>query len=178
MYLWSAILGGGLLALQVLSGLLGFDHADAPDSDLHLDAAEGLDLVSVRSVGAGVLLFGVTGLTLQARDAADVITLVGAVLAGLIAMVVVAFIMRAIRRLESDGTVRLEHAIGRPGTVYLSIPGADAGRGKVTLVLQGRSVEYPAVSKTPLPTGAPVVVIDVLGPDLLEVAPPRELEIV
>ena len=65
---------------------------------------------------------------------------------------------------------------GAPATVYLAIPGARGGVGKVTLTLQGRTVEYEAVTAgARIPTGAPVVVVDVVAPGTLEVTPTPEV---
>jgi hypothetical protein len=78
--------------------------------------------------------------------------------------------MRTLHRLKADGTVRIERAVGQPGTVYLSIPGQKAGMGKVTLRLQNRTVECQAVTPNqPLATGSKIVVTAVLGPDTVEV---------
>ena len=63
-------------------------------------------------------------------------------------------------------------ATGSTGTVYLAIPGERKGAGKVLLTLQNRTVEYQAVtSRGALPTGAPILVVDVVGPDTVDVVP-------
>jgi ABC-type Fe3+ transport system permease subunit len=88
------------------------------------------------------------------------------------ALIGVAYLMRMLHRLKSDGTVRIDRAVGQSGTVYLAIPGGKAGVGKVTLNLQNRTVEYQALTPhQPLPTGSKVVVTAVLGPDTVEVVP-------
>ena len=54
--------------------------------------------------------------------------------------------------------------------MYLRIPGAKAGAGKVHLMLQNRTVEYQAVTAgAELPTGAPVKVVAVVNSDTVEV---------
>jgi hypothetical protein len=95
-----------------------------------------------------------------------------AVVAGLAAMVGTAAVVRSMLRLEDDGTVSIHGAVGATGHVYLTIPGDRKGAGKVTLTLQNRTVEYQAVtSAAPLPTGAPIMVVDVVGPDTVDVVP-------
>jgi hypothetical protein len=105
-----------------------------------------------------------------------VLALPAAVAAGGASAALVAVAQRQLKRLERDGTVRLENAVGEPATVYLSIPGGTAAPGKIHLALQGRTVELRAVSHEALPTGAEVVVVDVLDDDTVEVAllPPPE----
>ena len=46
-------------------------------------------------------------------------------------------------RLESDGSLQLENAIGATAHVYLGIPPMKEGTGKVHVVVQGRT-DYPA----------------------------------
>lgn len=167
-----AVLGGGFILLQSLLGLLGSaEHGlDAHDGG-EVHTADALDLFSIRSISAGLCFFGLTGLAVGEWGLPSALALPGALLAGVLAAALVALAMRAMKRMETDGAVRPEGAVGRPATVYLSIPGQLAAPGKVHLFLQGRTVEMKAVSRDPLPTGASVVVVDVVSPDTLEVAP-------
>ena len=67
---------------------------------------------------------------------------------------------------------RIDRAIGRQGTVYLTVPARKAGAGKVTIKLQNRTVEYKAMTgEEELPTGAQVVVVSVVAPGTVEVVP-------
>jgi hypothetical protein len=171
-FLVCALLGGGVVVIQLGATLLGFDH-DAPH-DLHAGAAhlgEGLNFTSLRALSAGLAFFGLAGYALLRAGWAAWLVLVLAAVTGLAALVAVAFLMRLLLRLESDGTVRIENALWQPATVYVPIPGAKEGAGKVTLSLQGRLVEYQAVTGdgVPLPTGTAVTVVDVVAPDTLEV---------
>ncbi|AHG88420.1 hypothetical protein J421_0883 [Gemmatirosa kalamazoonensis] len=170
-FLACALLGGGVVLLQLVATLLGLDH-DA--HDLHAphahDAAQGLHLGSLRALSAGLAFFGLTGYGLLRAGWGTPAVLGLSVVAGVAALVVVAVLLRLMLRLESDGTVRIENAVWQPATVYVPIPGARAGAGKVTLSLQGRLVEYQAVTgEGALPTGTPVTVVDVVAPDTLEV---------
>lgn len=169
-FLTCAIAGAGVLLLQVVLGLLGAGHDGGMDA---ADAAHGgLDLLSVRALSAGLAAFGAGGL-LGLQTLGPVAALVLAPLLGLTAAFAIAWLMRAMLRLEADGTLRLENAIGATARVHLGIPAAKAGAGKVHVTVQGRTVELDAVTAhdRPLPTGAAVVVIDVAGSDVVEVAP-------
>ncbi|MBL8795092.1 MAG: NfeD family protein [Planctomycetia bacterium] len=100
------------------------------------------------------------------------VALAFATVCGLVALFGVSYLMKLMHRLKSDGTARIERAVGLNGTVYLTIPAGKQGAGKVTLNLQNRLVEYQAVTATgPLPTGSSIVVTAVVGPDTVEVAP-------
>jgi hypothetical protein len=198
-YLVCAIVGGTLLVLQLLMGLLGLGHHDDVGGDHDLHDASGdhdahgtdhdhtheqhggagswfLSVLTFRSIVAALTFFGLVGLTASRNLKHEApISLALAVAAGLAALFLVAYLMRMLHRLKSDGTVHIERAVGRSGTVYLTIPGQKAGMGKVTLSLQNRLVEYQAVTPHPqLPTGAKIVVTAILGPDTVEVAPAPE----
>jgi hypothetical protein len=80
--------------------------------------------------------------------------------------------MRFLFKLNVDGTVRIDRALGAHGTVYLSVPGAKAGVGKVLVNQLDRTVEYKAItSLEQLPTGAKIVVVGIVSADTVEVAP-------
>jgi hypothetical protein len=176
-FLVCAALGGGVLVVQLALGLLGVIDTDG---DAHLGeghhhggtgaAHEGLDLLSVRTLSAGVSFFGLGGLAGLATGLGLIAAIPLSIIAGLAAMVGTAAVTRWMLRLEDDGTVEIHGAVGATGTVYLAIPGDRKGAGKVTLTLQNRTVEYQAVtSAAPLPTGAPIMVVDVVGPDTVDV---------
>jgi hypothetical protein len=175
-------------------------HVDAAGADLH---AEGGDvhghvggagvhpghetlghgstwlfsMISFRTVVAAMAFFGLTGLAADAAELPIGTTLLLAVAVGLAALYGTYWMVQLLGRLRSEGTVRLENALGRHGTVYLRIPGERSGVGKIQLNLQNRTMEYLAMTPGPeLPTGAKVVVVQLVTPDTLEVQPVSESE--
>jgi hypothetical protein len=178
-FLACAILGGAVLIVQLLLGLFGIVHdgIDAPhDGSGHHGAlsetSDGLHLLSVRALSAGLGFFGVGGMAGLATGMGLLAALpLGAAL-GFGAMIATALITRWMLSLEDDGSVSIDGAVGSTGTVYLAIPGERKGTGKVLLTLQNRTVEYQAVtSQGALPTGASILVVDVVGPDTVDVVP-------
>jgi hypothetical protein len=171
-----AALGGGVLVLQLLLALLGIidisGDADVGDGthDAAHGASQGLNLLSVRALSAGVGFFGIGGLLGLATPLGLLAAIPLGIAAGLGAMYATAVAMRWMLRFDDDGTLSIHGAVGATGTVYLAIPGDRQGAGKVTLTLQNRIVELQAVtSAAPLPTGTPIMVIDVVGPDTVDV---------
>ena len=164
-----ALAGGGFILLQSLMGLMGADDDGGHDTHA-LHAGDGLNLLSLRAIAAVLTFFGLSGLAALEWGIPRVLALPLAAVVGLGVATGIAVVMRGMKRMESDGVVRVEGAVGHPATVYLSIPGGRGAPGKVHLFLQGRTVEMNAVSRDPLPTGASVVVVDVIDPDTLEVA--------
>jgi len=187
-YLYCAVISGSLFLLQLLLGLVGLGHgADGVDLDAHdlptgdVDAVtefDGFDhgglrfvgLLSLRAIVAAGTIFGLAGLA-AGKQFDPLPTFVIATVAGGTVLYGVAWIMRNVYRLASDGTVRIDHAVGQTGSVYLPIPQRKSGVGKVTVEVQERTMEYEAMTAgEALATGTPIVVTDVLNPEMVEVA--------
>ncbi len=183
LFLVCAGAGGTLIVCQFLLSLLGVggdhhgfggDHGghDSGHGGNHETHAENwfLGLLTFKTVSTAVTFFGLGGLTAQYYDLPPASVLIAAVLAGLSAFYLVAMMMKGMAKLRADGTVNIDAAVGRHGTVYLRIPGFKAGPGKVTLNLQNRTVELEAVTFGPeLPTGTPITVREVLEGGIVEV---------
>jgi hypothetical protein len=182
-----AVLGGTLLACQFLLSLLGVghhhdmggegghdlgghDHHGGHDAEHETQSSWFVGVLTFRTIVAALVFFGLAGRAASAADLAPGQALAVALAAGAAALFGVAWMMRALYRLRADGTVRVERAVGRGGTVYLTIPGHKGGVGKVLLNVQNRTVEYQAVTAhEALPTGTPVTVLAVVSPDTVEV---------
>ena len=179
-YLVCAVVGGTLLVLQTILIAVGGHHdGDVGQGDVevhHGDVGQGHDAgffkwLSLKTIVASLTFFGLGGLAAQKAGLDPWIGLALSVAAGTTAIFVVGFLMASMTRLQSAGNVDLKNAVGLSGKVYLRIPASRAGSGKVTLEIQGRSVETEAVTTGPeLATGTPVRVLAVTAPNLLEVA--------
>ena len=106
------------------------------------------------------------------------IAFIAGIALGTAAMVGVAFMMRSLLKFEHDGSIDIQRAVGESARVYIPIPASDQGSGKVTLTLQGRTVEYQAVTSEgqSLPTGAAVLIVEVRNDDTVEVVPLPSLD--
>ncbi len=182
-----AVLGGTVLLCQFVLTLIGFD-SDADVDDLGGDSAGDVDhdmtdghgeshgadwifgVLTFRTIVAALTFFGLAGLAAHSASMSPLATFAIAIAAGLAAMYGVHWMMQGLFRLRSDGTVRIDRAVGKTGTVYLRVPGQKSGVGKVTVSLQGRTMEYQAMTANDeLPTGNRIVVVDVIGRDTVEV---------
>jgi len=187
-YLYCAVISGSLFLLQLLLGMVGLGHgADGVDLDVHdlptadVDAVTDFDgfdhgglrfvgLLSLRAIVAAGTIFGLAGLA-AGKQFDPFVTFVIATVAGGAVLYGVAWIMQNVYRLAADGTVRIDHAVGQTGSVYLAIPERKTGVGKVTVEVQERTMEYEAMTAgEALATGTPIVVTDVLNPEMVEVA--------
>ena len=77
---------------------------------------------------------------------------------------------------QYDGTLDIRNALGLAGTVYLTVPAARQGPGKVNVLVQEQLREFDAVTDSAgaIPTGADIVVTGLAGRDTLLVAPKRQ----
>lgn len=130
-----------------------------------------LGIFNFQGMVAGLAVLGLAGLAASAARLPSSASLAIACAAALLMMALVAAVLRFMVSMDQDGTVQLDQAVGQIGTVYLTIPPAVQGHGKVTLTLQQRLMEFAAVTQqdTPLPTGRKVIVIAVRKPAVMEV---------
>jgi membrane protein implicated in regulation of membrane protease activity len=130
-------------------------------------------VITFRTLVAALTFFGLAGMAARSAELSLVNQLLIGLACGIGAMYLVHWLMSLMYRLSEDNTVRINRAVGREGTVYLPVPAGRTGPGKIQLRLQGRMMEYEAVTAAPanLPTGARVVVVGVVGGHVLEVAP-------
>lgn len=188
-YFGCAAIGGSILVLQTLLTLfaggghdgdvphdvhdLAHAHADGGSDGGHGDAF--VRFFTFKTIVAFLTFFGLAGLAGDWAKMQRGATLLTATAAGSVALLFVGWLMHALSRLQSRGNLRLENAIGRSAQVYLVIPASGTGAGKVTVAMQGRTIELRAVTPGPeIPTGATVKVVALRASDTLEVLPLAE----
>jgi hypothetical protein len=162
-FLFASATGISVLVLATALSFFGFDD--------HIgggDAPVGPDVFSVRALSTALAAFGLSGYGLQQSGFWAPFALSAAVFIGLASGLAVAYLLRGMTRMEADGSVKLDFAIGEAATVYIAIP--ENGTGRITLSLQGQTVECDAISMDgPLKPGTKVLVTNVLDGEVLEV---------
>jgi len=167
-FLSCLILGGGILAVQFVLGAMG---AANHDFEVHHDAADGMDMLSVRALSAALAFFGLVGLSLSRAGITAWLTIPAAAAAGFGAALGVAALIRNLRRLEVDKSFDIQRAVGLPARVHLGVPGKREGAGKVHLTVHDRLMELDAVtSEDAIPAGTNVLVIDAITSDTVLVS--------
>lgn len=125
-----------------------------------LSALSGLKLFTLRGVLAFLAVGGWVTFILDPYMNGYLAGLFG-ILAGLAAAFLLAYTFRQIFRLESEGNLKYDNAIGKPASVYIKIPAKRLGKGKITMTVQERFVEVDAITdeETPILFQEPVEVI-------------------
>lgn len=168
-----ALIGGTLFLIRLAMQLLGFgsdlatDHPGDVESS-HTDAS--FKMLSLLGITAFLMMFGLGGRAmLESRPGQALPALLVALLAGGISLWLMAWLFKAMKKMQSDGTSRLDKAVGLEGSVYLTIPANDVG--KVQIAVNGRLnvLDARAAGGQTLPTGARVKVVRIVNGNILEV---------
>ena len=128
----------------------------------------GLRLLSFRSIIAFIAVGCWVGYTLcYVLD--WYYALVTAIACGLAAACCMAAALVGMEKLQSSGNINPTNAVGKIGTVYLTVPPKRSGRGKVNVLVQERYTEYEAVTdgESPLPTASEIIVKAHIGANVL-----------
>lgn len=160
----------------------GFDGVDGVDADAgdsdgsilegdadHDIADGGLRVFTLRGLIAFFSVMGWMGTICCELELSLPLTIVISVAAGLGAMFLIAAIMKWLLGLQDDGTENIKNALGVSGTVYMRIPPARSGKGKISAVIQGKLCEKYAVTdeETIINCDEEVTVIGISGEETL-----------
>ncbi len=161
-----AIPATAVMLVQALLLLLGIgldidvDGDGVPDADIDHD---GLGLISVRGIVAFFSVGGWAGFVADAGGLPIAVSVLIALTAGVLALIGIAVLFKSVYKLQGEGNLSIENAVGKTGKVYLPIPPKGQGQGKINLLLQDRLTELDAVHEgdTTLVTGESVIVLSV-----------------
>lgn len=162
--LWGmALVGSVLFLFQTASALLLGDSDSAfGDSDelVDTDTGVGYQFFTFRNAVTFFTMFGWIGLGFYTEGYGKWTSLGAGMLAGSAMVFAMAWLMKQIGSLKQDGSMKIENAVGKVGSVYLPIPGKNGGQGQVQLPIQGSTHELTAVTndEEDLPTGTTVTV--------------------
>lgn len=158
LYLFSLVVGGGLLGVSILLG--GHADTDASGPEVHMDSppqSVGHDggphagvesylywLVSVRFWTFFVAFFGLTGLVFDGLGLAQRwVTLVVAIVMGMVSGGSAMAVLRAVQRRETNSAITTRDYVGKTGRVLVGFgPG---GVGKVRIEVKGSVVDVLAM---------------------------------
>lgn len=180
--LWGITLGASLIfVIQTVLTFLGADAdtsgldgadldasgvADAADADM----GGGGNLYTFRNLVNFLLGFGWSVILLEDSIPSMGLRLVVAVAVGAALVALVMYLFRLLGKMQQSGNIDVyKSATGCQGTSYLTIPEGRSGEGKVQISIGGAVREYNAQTEddSPIPTGTPIKVVDVINASTL-----------
>ncbi len=150
-YFWLGIVSTIFLIIQIalmcFSSFGGDVDVDG-DGDIDVDPDSGVSIFTVKSITAFLAVGSWAGLLTctLASDKLQWLSVIIAIIAGAAAMAVVVLAIRGMMKLQCNGALQSEKLVGMKATVYVAIPSARSGRGKITLNAQGKFMELDAVT--------------------------------
>jgi len=172
-----AIVGGALFVIRLLLQFLGLagdvnvpDASDVLNGDVHsAEVDAGFKWLSLQGLTAFFTLFGLVGLAMDAGDMNEFSSLIAALVAGCLAVWSIEKLFKMMAGLQSSGNVNIHNAVGKEGTVYLSISPSE--RGKVEINIQNRLRVLDAMTEngSAIATGETVRVLKVFDSSVLVV---------
>ena len=163
--LWGVTLTASLIF--IIQSIMTFVGADADsnfdmDVDTSMDGADlsniegGANLYTFRNFVNFTLGFGWSMILLSNSIQATGLLVIISVVVGIALVAAVMWLFRWLSGMQQSGNISLQKsAAGCEGKVYLTIPAARSGSGKVQITIAGAVREYDAVteSEEPLKTG-------------------------
>ena len=147
------------------------DATDIPDGDT-LDTGGAMQLFTIRNLINFLLGIGWGGVCFWRVIPLRPLLAIVAILCGSVFVAMFLFMFKQMKKLESNGAFRIQDCVGMVCPVYLRIPSAREGQGKVQISLHGSVQEISAMTDgTFIPTGARVRVIQVIDDNTLLVEP-------
>ena len=176
-FLWViALVGSKIFIFVVISSFIGIDGAeDAGDLDAEIDADAGIgfQFITFKNLVGFFTIFGWTGIGCYNAGISTPVTILLALVAGLVIMTIMAAMFYGMRKLTNSGTVDYKNAINSIGEVYLTIGANRSKLGKVSVRVQGTLRELEALSDSllELKSGTLVEIVDVTNNGILIVEP-------
>lgn len=150
-----------ILIIQTILLLIGLD--DEMDVDADALGDDGLSLFSVRGIVSMLCIAGWSGFALCETALPTTVSVLIAISLGVLTLIGMAFLMRALQRLQSSGNIQVSNTIGKVGQVYIPIPANATAAGKINVTVQEKYSEFSAITmeSEALTTGTYVRVVAV-----------------
>ncbi|MDR1738870.1 MAG: serine protease [Candidatus Symbiothrix sp.] len=146
-----------IFVIQMIMTFVGMDTSDGLDADFsgdaHVDAP--FQFFSLRNLVNFFLGFGWSGVCFFDLFETKLWVAAIAILIGIAFVALFFLIVRQFLKLQEDNTFRIESTLGQTASVYLVIPAAKSGKGKIQISVKGAFHEIDAQTEGErIPTGA------------------------
>lgn len=175
-FYWYVAIGASVIfIIQTVMTFIGADSDTGVDADFDGNLDDGgspFQLFSLRNLVNFLLGFGWAGVTLYSSIHNKILLGVVAFLVGVVFIVLFFLVMRALMRLSEDNSFKIEDTLGKTADVYMNIPAAKGGKGKIFVSIKGSTHELPAITdnKVDIKSGS-LVKIEAIEGGILLVTP-------
>jgi len=172
LFLVCGVIGLLLYVLQTIAQFVGGD-VDHDISSIHVDDGSGADShhsdssfkwLSFKAITSFLSMFGFVGFAMIKRNhMSGFVAFIGATIAGVITVYVLNWVIGLMKKAQSSGTLDYKNAIGKCGSMYLSVQSGQGETGTVTIGIQNQLVNVTCISKNNnfIKTGETVLVTGV-----------------
>ncbi len=127
-----------------------------------------LKLITFRNVVVFLTVFSWTGITTVNSGIGAIQSILIAIIVGDIVVAILVFVFRSLLKLQESGNINLKNAIGKKGSVYLTIPENEKGIGKIEISFQGKYQVVDAITKEDsIKTGKSIIVVGIKNNNLI-----------
>lgn len=163
-----------IFLIQFVLTFIGIGETDA-DFDMGGGAGDTMDfggvlsLFSVRNVVNFFMGFGWGGVCAGNYTDNKLILYACAIAVGVIFVAIFFLLVKQVYKLESSGNIDMNDCVGKVCNVYLRIPAAKEGKGKVQMSINGTVIEFDAMTEDSeiIKTGTQVKVVALISNNTL-----------
>ena len=137
---------------------------DVDSSSDYADMGSGMNLLTFRNFVNFFLGFGWTAVLFAGEIKSTGVLMLLAIAVGVALVFAVMYLFKWLNSMQQTGTINVyKTAVGCTGKVYLTIPAARAGEGKVQITINDSVREYDALTDgDALPTGTNIKVLEAI----------------
>jgi hypothetical protein len=154
----------------VLSLFAGGDAPDdLPDNEVESDHGISFQFLTLKNLVGFFTIFGWTGIACLDGGLSNGLSLVISAISGLLMMTLMAGLFYLMGKMNVDGTLKMEKAIGQVGEVYLPIQSKRGNIGKVQIKVMGslRTLDAMTDDEQDLATGKVITVSKIINDNIL-----------
>lgn len=156
--------------LQLVLSFMGAESPDdVPDAEIEADHGFAFQFLTLKNLVGFFTIFGWTGIACTEAGYSQGLTLLLASLAGLMMVGLMAGLFYLMTRGGADGTMKMSHAIGQVGEIYLAIPPKRSAMGKIQVNVDGslRTLDAMTDDEQALATGQLAKVVEIVNQNIL-----------
>ena len=167
-----ALIGSLLFVFVIITTFLsvdGGDDFDNVDSSINADAGIEFQFITFKNLVGFFTIFGWIGIACINAGFSILVTVIAALVGGILMMLTMAAMFYGMKKLADSGTLNYKNAINATGEVYLTIGANRSKMGKVSIRVQGTLRELEAITDSlfELKSGTIIQVIDVTNNGIL-----------